>query len=94
MTGATRKKAAAKRVFKAETLLYRAAELLVRAQAELSVVVGGLNQNYAKICALREDVKKQMYDLERCRRTGLCDLDETTAGLADRKKAKAVANVD
>lgn len=75
------KKLAAKRVLKAEALLYRATELLVKAQTELSVVVGGLNQNYAKIGQLREGVKKEMYDLERCRESGHCDLDGTTTRL-------------
>lgn len=73
-----RKKAAAKRVLKAEGLLYRVAEMLEKAQAEISVVCTGLNQNWAKIGAIRENVKKQMYDLERCRETGDCQIDETT----------------
>jgi len=73
----TRKKAAAKRVLKAEALLYRAAELMEKAQAEISVIVGGLNQNYAKIGKIRETVKGQMYDLERCRESGYCMMDET-----------------
>lgn len=68
-------KGAAKRMRKAEKLLYQAAELLQQAQSQISVIVGGLNQNYAKIGALREKVKDQMYDLERCRETGLCELD-------------------
>jgi hypothetical protein len=79
MTSEARKKAAGKRVFKAEALLSCAAELMEKAQAELSVVVGGLNQNYAKIGSLRVKVKEQGYDLLRCWETGLCDLDETTA---------------
>lgn len=73
----SREKAAEKRVLRAETLLYRAIDLLEKAQAQLSVIVGGLNQNYAKIGQLREKVKGQMYDLERCRETGLCAMDET-----------------
>lgn len=73
-----RKKAATKRVRKAETLLYRAAEILQKAQVEISVICTGLNQNWAKIGAIRENVKKQMYDLEHCRETGDCQVDETT----------------
>lgn len=71
------KKAAAARVLAAETLLYQAAELMEKAQAQISVIVGGLNQNYSKIGQLREKVKGQMYDLEGCRETGLCRMDET-----------------
>jgi len=73
----SRKKAAAKRVLKAETLLYRAAEFMEKAQAEISVIVSGLNQNYAKIGNIRQNVKTQMYDLERCRESGHCMMDET-----------------
>lgn len=68
-------KAAGRRMLRAENLMYQAAELLQQAQSQISVIVGGLNQNYAKIGALREKVKGEMYDLERCRETGLCDLD-------------------
>jgi len=77
MTDARRKKAAAKRVMNAELFLYRAMELMEKAQAELSAISTGLNQNYAKIGALRGQVKDQMYDLGRCRQTGLCMVDET-----------------
>jgi len=80
--------AAAKRVLRAEALLYKAAELLEKAQAELSVVVEGLNQNYARIGAFREKIKKEIYDLVRCRESGFCDLDETTAAMMFKKKAK------
>lgn len=76
-----RKRAASKRVLKAEELLYRAMELMEKAQAEISVIGTGLNQNWGKIGFLREEAKKQMYDLERCRETGRCELDETTARL-------------
>lgn len=81
MTIAAKKAMAAKRVLKAEACLYRAAELMEKAQAEISVIVGGLNQNWAKIGDLREKVKGQMYDLTRCRETGECAVDETTFGL-------------
>jgi ABC-type enterochelin transport system substrate-binding protein len=70
-------KAAEKRVLKAETLLYRALELMEKAQAEISVIGTGLNQNYSKISKIREDVKTQMYDLERCRESGHCTMDDT-----------------
>jgi hypothetical protein len=73
----SRKKAAAKRIRSAEHYLYQAEELLEKAQAHLSAILSGLNQNYAKIGKLREQVKGQMYDLERCRETGLCAMDET-----------------
>ena len=65
------------RLLKALSLLYEASDRLEKAQAELSVIVGGLNQNYARIGALKDEVKKEWYDLERCRKSGLCDLDET-----------------
>lgn len=81
MTIEARKKAATKRVLQAETLLYAATDLLEKAQAVLSVIGSGLNQNWAKIGQLREKVKEQMYDLERCRETGACVLDETSARL-------------
>lgn len=71
------RKAAEKRVLKAETLLYRAIELMEKAQAEISVIGAGLNQNYSKIGKLREDLKGQMYDLERCRESGHCTMDDT-----------------
>jgi DNA-binding transcriptional regulator LsrR (DeoR family) len=71
------RKAAEKRVLKAETLLYLAIELMEKAQAQISVIGTGLNQNYAKIGKLRESLKGQMYDLERCRESGLCRMDET-----------------
>lgn len=70
-------KAAEKRVLKAETHLYRAIELMEKAQAEISVIGTGLNQNYSKIGKLREDLKSQMYDLERCRESGHCMMDDT-----------------
>jgi hypothetical protein len=73
----SRKKAATKRVRSAEHCLYQAEELLEKAQAHLSAILIGLNQNYAKIGKLREHVRVQMYDLERCRETGLCEMDET-----------------
>ncbi len=82
------RRAAAKRVHKAETLLYKATELLSEAQGQLSVIVGGLNQNYPKIGALREKIKREMYDLERCRQSGYCDLDETAAAIMFKKKPK------
>lgn len=71
------RKAAEKRVLKAETLLYRALDLMEKAQAEISVIGTGLNQNYSKIGKIREDVKTQMYDLERCRESGRCMMDDT-----------------
>lgn len=69
-----RKKAAAKRILKAEGLLYRVVEMLRKAQGELSVIVG-LNKNYPKIGDILEKVKEQIYDLERCRESGRCEMD-------------------
>lgn len=85
------RKAAAKRVLKAETLLYRAGELLAKAQGQLAVITGGLNQNYAKIGTIRDKVKDQMYDLERCRESGYCDLDETAAAMMSKKPKRKKA---
>ena len=77
LVNAAAKREAARRVLRAETLLCEAVEKMEKAQAALSVIVGGLNQNYARIGALKDEVKKEWYDLERCRKSGLCDLDET-----------------
>lgn len=77
LVNAAAKREAARRVLRAETLLCEAMEKLEKAQAELSVIVGGLNQNYVKIDHLRDFIKQELHDLVRCRKTGLCDLDET-----------------
>jgi len=83
------RKAAAKRVAKAEALLFLAGELLEKAQVQISVVIDGLNQNHFKIGAIREKIKAQMYDLERRRESGFLDLDETAAAaLLTKKKLK------
>lgn len=80
-------KLAAKRIEKAERWLYEANDLLVQAQACLSVVLR-LNQNHSKIGSIKESIKVQIYDLERCRRSGFCDLDETTAAMIEKKAKK------
>lgn len=79
-------KEASKRIAKAETILYRVGEMLEAAQREISVVYG-LNQNHPKIGNIRQKIKEQMYDLERCRESGLVELDETATALLMRKKA-------
>jgi hypothetical protein len=80
-------KEAANRIYRAETLLRYAIRNLDEAQASISVVVWGLNQNHPKIGALRENIKVQIFDLQRCRRSGLCDLDSTaTAALGKRRR--------
>lgn len=78
LTIEARKKAATRRIRKAEALIYKATEILQKAQSEISVICAGLNQNWSKIGDIREKAKEQMYNLERCRETGNCLIDETT----------------
>lgn len=73
-----RKKAATKRIQKAESLLYQATEIIAQAQSEISVICTGLHKNWSKMGKLRSDLKSQMYDLESCRGSGNCQVDETT----------------
>lgn len=69
-------KSANKRIEEAEVCLYRAIQFMEKAQMKVSVIQVGLNQNYTKIGALKEKVKGQVYDLQRCRESGLCKVDE------------------
>ena len=78
-------KAAAKRVQRAETILYRVSEKLGEAMVQLSVVGTGLNQQWGKIADLQTDLKSVMYSLRRCRESGLCNLDETTSRMLEKK---------
>lgn len=76
------------KVEQAEDCLLQAIGLIEKAQASISVIGTGLNQNWSKLGNLREKLKTQMYDLQHCRETGLCGLDETSANMLLKKKAK------
>jgi hypothetical protein len=79
---------ASKRLEQAEDFLLQSIGLIERARAEISVIGTGLNQNWSKLGDLQEKLKTQMYDLQRCRDSGRCDLDETMANLLLKKGKK------
>lgn len=67
---------AKKRISAAEIHLYQAIRLMEKAQMKVSVIQVGLNQNYTKIGAIKDKLKDQIYDLQRCRESGFCKVDE------------------
>ena len=67
---------AKKRISAAEVYLYKAVELMEKAQMKVSVIQVGLNQNYTKIGGIKDKLKGQIYDLQRCRESGVCKVDE------------------
>ena len=75
---------AKKRISAAEVYLYKAIELMEKAQMKVSVIQVGLNQNYTKLGAIKQKVKDQIYDLQRCRESGLCKVDEMILRQLDR----------
>lgn len=79
MSQEDRRKEGAKRVQKAEDILFRVQELIEESQRELSACKSGLNQNWSKLGDIYQAVRNQMYDLQRCRETGLVEIDETMA---------------
>lgn len=78
-----RRKAGAKRVQKAENILFRVQELIEEAQRQISACSRGLNQNFSKLGDIYQSTRNQMYDLQRCRESGLVEIYETMARIME-----------
>lgn len=84
------KKEAAKRVNRAEMILAKVDEDIQKAQASISSIGTGLNQEYGKLSNLRKDLQQIVLSLQRNRASGRCDLDETMISILEsRRKVKA-----
>jgi hypothetical protein len=83
------KKEAAKRVGRAEMILAKVDEDIQKAQASISSIGTGLNQEYAKLTNLRKDLQQIVLSLQRNRHSGKCDLDETMIAILEKRKIRA-----
>src|SRR5579872_571947 len=87
-----RKKEAAKRLLRAERLMYRASELMRQAKTDLSVVIG-LGKVYKTIQDALVCSKLAQFTLEKIREASTAEIDETSAAyLAKQIREKEAAN--